>query len=332
MISRYRRLRLNSSLREWSLETRLSVSDFIAPVFVDEAAVAATPIDSMPNVKRYPIAEVAQEARELFDLGVPAVLLFGVPVSKDERGSSAACSDGIVQKAIAAIKAAVPQLIVITDVCLCAYTSHGHCGLLHRSSGMISSLPDGYLLNDESVELLGNIALSHARAGADMVAPSAMLDGMIAGIRSQLDANNFLHTPIMSYSVKYASSFYGPFRAATDGAPHFGDRASHQMQTGNVREAMREHEADVAEGADVIMVKPALAYLDVIQQTHRRFHDVPLVAYNVSGEYAMLHAAADKGLIDLRSTVLEVLGSIRRAGADRVITYHAKEAARWLNS
>jgi porphobilinogen synthase len=302
-------------------ETALQPRRLIAPLFVHEGLEAPAAVASMPGVMQWPLAQVPRQAQQLADLGVGAVLLFGLPRTKDAEGSSAWAEDGIIPKAVAAIKHAVPDFPVITDVCLCEYTEHGHCGLLS---------PTGDVLNDESVERLGRVAVAHARAGADLVAPSAMLDGMVAGIRSALDAARAEHVPILSYSVKYASAFYGPFRDAAGGAPRFGDRAGHQMAVTNAREAQREHTADVAEGADLLMVKPALAYLDVIRTTRDRHPDVPLVAYNVSGEYAMLMAAVDRGWLDERRAVLETLTAIRRAGADLIITYHAASAAQWL--
>jgi porphobilinogen synthase len=260
------------------------------------------------------------------------VLLFGLPITKDAVGTAAYAADGVVQCAVRAIKQAVPEMVVMTDVCLCEYTDHGHCGLLNGVAPGLARphLPKGYLLNDESAEVLGRIAVSHAQAGADVVAPSAMLDGMVAGIRAALDAAGFHHIPIMSYSAKFASGFYGPFRDAAQGAPQQGDRKSHQMNPANAREALRESDLDVAEGADVLMVKPALPYLDIVRSTRERFPGLPLAAYNVSGEYAMVKAAAQQGWLDERRAVLEILTGIRRAGADLIITYHAKDAARWL--
>jgi porphobilinogen synthase len=277
----------------------------------------------MPGVDQLPVSHVARRAEEAARLGLGAVLLFGIPAQKDDDGTGAWAAEGVVPQAVRAIKAAVPDLVVITDVCLCEYTSYGHCGLVREG---------GDVLNDESVELLGRAAVAYANAGADIVAPSAMLDGMVAGVRDALDVAKFEHTPIMSYSAKYASSFYGPFRDAAQGAPKFGDRRSHQMDAANAREALKESALDVDEGADILMVKPALSYLDVIRATRDRFPDLPLAAYNVSGEYAMVKAAAERGWLDERATALEILTGIRRAGADMIITYHASDAARWLAS
>lgn len=332
MTARPRRLRFSAPLRDLVSETRLEPSRFVYPLFVTEVAAAPVAVASMPGVSQWPVQAVAAEAVAAREGGIPAVLLFGLPAEKDAVGSSAYAAEGVIQRAVRAIKAAAPELLVITDVCLCEYTDHGHCGLLNGSApGPVRRhLPAGYLLNDESVEVLGRIAVSHARAGADVVAPSAMLDGMVAGIRTALDAAAFEHIPIMSYSAKFASGFYGPFRDAAQGAPQSGDRRSHQMDPANAREALRESELDVAQGADLLMVKPALPYLDVIRTTRDRFPGLPLAAYNVSGEYAMVKAAARAGWLDERRAVLEILTGIRRAGADLIITYHAKDAARWL--
>ena len=326
---RPRRLRHTPALRRLVRETRVTMDRLIAPLFVT-AAGSPRAIASMPGVMQWPVDDAVREAEALAALGVGGVLLFGIPSARDAEGSEAWAAEGAVQRATRTIKARVPELAVITDVCLCEYTEHGHCGLVNTGPARDPRLPEGYLLNDPSVELLGRIALSHAEAGADVVAPSAMLDGMVAGIRRALDAEGFAHLPILSYSVKYASGFYGPFREAAGGAPQFGDRATHQMDPGNAREACREHALDAAEGADLLMVKPALAYLDVIRTTRDRFADLPLVAYNVSGEYAMVKAAAARGWIDERRIVLEILAGILRAGADLVITYHAGDVARWL--
>jgi porphobilinogen synthase len=266
-------------------------------------------------------------------LGIPAVILFGIPEVKDPIGVENFAPDGIVQAAIRAIKAAVPELLVVTDVCMCEYTDHGHCGILNQGRPLPHPhLPEGYVLNDPTLEVLGRVAVSHAEAGADIVAPSGMMDGMVAAIRSALDAAQFEHTPILSYAVKYASAFYGPFRDAAESPPRFGDRKSHQMDPANVREALREAGQDVAEGADMLMVKPALPYLDVIHRVRDAYPQLPLAAYNVSGEYAMLKAAAANGWIDERTAVLEALTGIKRAGADLILTYHAKDAARWLQN
>jgi porphobilinogen synthase len=332
MIARPRRLRLTPAMRGLVRETRLEPAQLIYPLFVTAAAGTARPVASMPGVSQWPVDQVAEEAESAFRLGLPAVLLFGIPATKDPGGTGSYAQDGVVQRAVRAIKRAVPDIVVITDVCLCEYTDHGHCGLLNGTTPQLNhpALPPGYLLNDESVEILGRIAVSLAEAGADIVAPSAMLDGMVAGIRGALDARRFHHIPIMSYSAKFASGFYGPFRDAAEGAPKHGDRQSHQMDPANVREALRESGIDVAEGADFLMVKPALPFLDIVRATRERYPDLPLVAYNVSGEYAMVKAAAQRGWLDERRTALEILTGIRRAGADLVITYHAKDAARWL--
>jgi len=258
------------------------------------------------------------------------VILFGLPAEKDSIGLENFAPDGIVQQAARIIKDAVPELLVVTDVCLCEYTDHGHCGLLNTGDDMNPNLPGGYVLNDETLDVLAKVAISHAEAGADIVAPSGMMDGMVAAIRAALDAAGFEHLPILSYSTKYASGFYGPFREAAQGAPKFGDRRTHQMDPANAREALRETALDVAEGADMLMVKPALPYLDIIRQTRDNFPQLPLAAYNVSGEYAMVKAAAANGWLDEERVVLELLTGIKRAGADIIITYHAKDATRWL--
>jgi porphobilinogen synthase len=285
-------------------------------------------IASMPGVFQWSIDNLAREAESIARAGIPAVLLFGLPAVKDAIGSENFAEDGIVQRAIRELKRSVPELAVVTDVCLCEYTESGHCGLLNH--GEAPGLPEAYVLNDETLPVLARVALSHAEAGADIVAPSGMIDGMVASIRSALDAKGWSHVPILSYAVKYASAFYGPFRDAADGAPAFGDRTSHQMDPANAREALREAALDVEEGADMLMVKPALAYLDVIRQTRERFPEMPLGAYNVSGEYAMVKAGARNGWIDERRVVMEVLTGIKRAGADFIITYHAKDAVQWL--
>ncbi|HEY6059221.1 MAG TPA: porphobilinogen synthase [Gemmatimonadales bacterium] len=332
MNTRPRRLRFTESLRALTAETRLEPSRFVYPLFVTEIANTPVAIASMPGVSQWPVQAVAEEAAAAAGAGIPAVLLFGLPAEKDPVGSAAYAAEGVIQRAVRAIKATAPGTVVMTDVCLCEYTDHGHCGLLNGSApGHVHRhLPADYLLNDESVEVLGRIAVSHARAGADVVAPSAMLDGMVSGIRTALDAAGFEHIPIMSYSAKFASGFYGPFRDAAQGAPQSGDRKSHQMDPANAREALRESELDVAEGADLLMVKPALPYLDIVRSTRDRFPGLPLAAYNVSGEYAMVKAAARAGWLEERCAVLEILTGIRRAGADLIITYHAKDAARWL--
>jgi porphobilinogen synthase len=330
-IERPRRLRFTPALRAMVRETRVTVHDLIAPIFVTAASNVPQMIPSMPGVMQWPVDRSAAEAERLAALGVAAVILFGIPETKDPLGRGAYDDDGVVQQAVRRIKDAVPELVVATDVCLCEYTDHGHCGVVQGTAGFDEPrLPRDYVLNDPSIELLGRIARSHAEAGADVVAPSAMLDGMVMAVRSALDGAGFGHLPIMSYSAKYASAFYGPFRDAAQGAPQFGDRSTHQMDPGNLLEALREHGLDIEEGADLLMVKPALAYLDVIRSTRDRFPDMPLVAYNVSGEYAMVKAATANGWLDERRIVLEMLTAMRRAGADLVITYHAADAARWL--
>jgi porphobilinogen synthase len=299
------------------------------------------PISSMPGVAQLSVDQAVAEAYSAAELGVPAVLLFGIPAAKDPIGLENFAADGIVQQAVRAIKRELPDMLVITDVCLCEYTDHGHCGLLNSHSHMATGhnghdgehslhLEEGYVLNDATLPVLAQVAVSHAEAGADIVAPSGMLDGMVHTIRAALDAHDFAHIPIMSYAVKYASAFYGPFREAAQGAPKFGDRKTHQMDPANVREALREAALDVAEGADFLMVKPALAYLDVIRRVREHCPELPLAAYNVSGEYAMVKAAAANGWLDERRIVMEILTGIKRAGADLIITYHAKDAATWL--
>ena len=331
MTDRPRRLRLTPQLRGLVRETTLDAGDFIAPIFVTALSKTAHPITSMPGVMQLPVDAVAAEAETIARAGIRAVILFGIPAEKDATGSDAASSAGIVQQAVRVIKQAVPELVVMTDLCLCEYTDHGHCGVVNGTAGHHEPhLPDGYVLNDPTLEILARIAVVQAEAGADVVAPSGMMDGGVAAIRDALDAAGYPHLPIMSYSAKYASGFYGPFREAAQGTPQFGDRSSHQMDPANAREAMREHALDVAEGADILMVKPALAYLDIIRATRDAFPELPLAAYNVSGEYAMVKAAAQQGWIDERRVVLELLTGMRRAGADLIITYHAKDAAAWL--
>jgi porphobilinogen synthase len=320
---RPRRLRRTAALRDLVRETSLDPADLVHPLFVVPGEGVRKPVSSMPGVHQLSVDAVAGEARELAALGVKAVLLFGIPSAKDRQGLESFADDAPVQLAIAALKGASPELAVITDVCLCEYTDHGHCGLLDDH---------GYVINDETLETLGRIAVSHAEAGADVVAPSGMLDGMVGSIRQALDAEGHQGVAILSYAVKYASAFYGPFREAAEGAPSFGDRRSHQMDPANAREALREVALDVEEGADALMVKPALGYLDVVHAVRARFGELPLAAYNVSGEYAMVKAAAANGWIDERAAVLEVLTGIRRAGADLVVTYHAKDAAAWLQT
>ncbi len=321
--TRLRRLRATRALRGLVRETHLTPRDLVYPMFVAHGIDRREPIAAMPGVDRLSIAHAVAEAGEAASLGIPAVLLFGLPASKDEEGSGAWDEEGIVQLATRAIKEAHPELIVITDLCLCEYTSHGHCGVVRESGNGLT------VDNDATLELLTRTATSQARAGADMIAPSDMMDGRVGAIRAALDDDGHTHTPILAYSAKFASAFYGPFREAADSAPAFGDRRSYQMDPANANEAVREARLDVEEGADIVMVKPALPYLDLI----RRIKDetsMPLAAYNVSGEYAMVKAGAAAGYLDERATVLEALTCMRRAGADVVITYHAKEAARWL--
>jgi len=325
---RPRRLRLNPQIRSMVRETHLAPDDFIYPLFVVHGQNTQHEIRSMPGVFQWSPDLLAGEAESIAKLGIPAVLLFGVPETKDPIGLENFAPEGIVQQAVRAIKAAVPEMIVITDVCLCEYTDHGHCGLLNH--GDQPHLPEGYVLNDETLEVLKKVAVSHAEAGADIIAPSGMIDGMVAAIRAGLDAAKFEHLPILSYSTKYASAFYGPFREAAQGAPKFGDRKTHQMDPANAREALRETALDVAEGADMLMVKPALPYLDIIRQTREQFPELPLAAYNVSGEYAMLKAAVANGWLEEERAVLELLTGIKRAGADMIITYHAKDAVGWI--
>jgi porphobilinogen synthase len=319
--TRMRRLRATASLRGLVRETDLRASQLVLPLFVSEAAGAREPIGTMPGVQRLPLAAAVEEAHEAAALGVGAVILFGLPSVKDGEGSGAWEEEGIVQLATRAIKQAEPELLVITDVCLCEYTDHGHCGVLRD---------DGGVDNDASVELLARTAVSHARAGADLVAPSDMMDGRVGAIREALDGEGFADTPILAYSAKFASAFYGPFREAADSTPAFGDRRAYQMDPANGREAVREALLDVQEGADMVMVKPALAYGDLISAV-KSATGLPVAAYNVSGEYSMVKAAALAGYLDERATVLEILTSLRRAGAEIVISYHAKDAARWLS-
>ena len=329
---RPRRLRRTEKLRRMVRETELNPRHFIYPLFVVHGSGVRNAVGSMPGVFQLSIDQLASEAETVASLDIPAVLLFGIPAQKDPIGVENFSPDGIVQQAIRALKAAVPDLVVITDVCMCEYTDHGHCGVLNTGGEARAHphLDEGHVLNDETLDILDKVALSHAEAGADSVAPSGMIDGMVGSIRSALDGHDFSHIAILSYAVKYASSFYGPFREAAEGAPKFGDRKTHQMDPGNAREALREVELDIAEGADFIMVKPALAYLDVIQRLRVNFPEIPLAAYNVSGEYSMIKAASANGWIDERGAVLETLTGIRRAGADLIITYHAKDVAKWL--
>jgi porphobilinogen synthase len=328
---RPRRLRHTPALRAMVRETSLAPSDFIYPLFVLHGSGVRRPIASMPGISQLSVDEAVLEAQAAAEVGVPAVVLFGIPAEKDPVGLENFASDGVVQQAIRAIKAALPDMIVVTDVCLCEYTDHGHCGLLHHSVGEGDHLADGYVLNDETLPILAKTACSHAEAGADIVAPSGMLDGMVAAIRTELDGAGFTHIPIMSYAVKYASAFYGPFRDAADGAPKSGDRKTHQMDPANVNEALREAALDVAEGADFLMVKPGMPYLDVISRVKQAYPELPMVAYNVSGEYAMLKAAIANGWLS-EGVILETLLGFKRAGADLIITYHAIEAAQMLRA
>ncbi|HST55595.1 MAG TPA: porphobilinogen synthase [Solirubrobacteraceae bacterium] len=318
--TRMRRLRASASLRGLVRETELHPSRFVLPLFVSETAAAREPIATMPGVERLSIDAAVQEAHAAAELGVGAVLLFGVPAHKDAEGSGAWDDDGVVQLALQAIRQALPELLLITDVCLCEYTEHGHCGVVRE---------DGAVDNDASLELLARTAVSHARAGADLVAPSDMMDGRVGAIRAELDSEGFTDTPILAYSAKFASAFYGPFREAAGSTPAFGDRRGYQLDPANGAEALREALLDVQEGADMLMVKPALAYGDLIRAV-KQATKLPVAAYNVSGEYAMVKAAAAAGYLDERQTVLEILTSLHRAGADVVISYHAKDAAQWL--
>ncbi|HEX4993203.1 MAG TPA: porphobilinogen synthase [Rubrobacteraceae bacterium] len=321
-IQRLRRTRRTGALRGLVRETRLSPSDLVYPIFVTVGEDVRNPVAPMPGVFQLSINHAVAEAKKAHDLGVPAVLLFGIPEAKDEAASGAYDPEGIVQLATRAIKDAAPELIVITDVCLCEYTSHGHCGVVERETGEV--------LNDVSLELIARTAASHAEAGADVVAPSDMMDGRVAAIRSELDNEGYGNTPILAYAAKYASAFYGPFREAADSAPQFGDRRSYQMDPANAREALLEVELDIEEGADIVMVKPALPYLDVLSRVRETMR-LPVAAYSVSGEYAMIKAAAQNGWLDERTTVLEALTGIKRAGADIIITYYAPDVARWLS-
>jgi len=317
---RARRLRKNENIRRLIRETKLSVDDLVYPLFAVTGKSVKKPITSMPGQFQLSVDYIVKEAQKAHDLGIPAVLLFGIPAKKDAMATGAFAKDGIVQQAVKKIKNDVPDILVITDVCLCEYTSHGHCGMLEKDN----------VQNDETLEVLAETALSHVRAGADMVAPSAMMDGQVAAIREALDENAFENVPIMAYAAKYASSFYGPFREAAESAPQFGDRKAYQMDPANADEAIREISLDVNEGADIIMVKPALAYLDIICRAKQEF-DLPLAAYNVSGEYSMIKAAAQLGWLDEERAMMESLTAIKRAGADIIITYFAPDVAKLLN-
>jgi porphobilinogen synthase len=318
-INRPRRLRQSGAMRRLVRETKLHASDFIYPIFVSALVQQPEPIESMPGISRYPVKEAAKEAHRVFQMGIPAVLLFGIPDHKDATGSESFKPDGIVQQAIREIKNANPDIVVAADVCLCEYTDHGHCGVINQ----------GKVDNDATIYLLARQATSFAVAGADIVAPSDMMDGRVQAIRADLDKNGFKNTVIMSYSAKYCSAFYGPFRDAADSAPQFGDRRAYQMDPPNATEALKEIRLDIEEGADIVMVKPALPYLDIISKARERF-DVPIAAYNVSGEYSMVKLMAKHGYGDEKLLVHEILTSIKRAGADMIITYHAPDAAKWL--
>jgi porphobilinogen synthase len=318
-VIRPRRLRSSETMRRLVRETELSVNDLVYPLFAVHGSGVKEEIPSMPGCFQMSVDELVKEAAEVKELGIPAILLFGLPAWKDEIGSEAYAPEGIVQQAVKAIKSAVKDLLVITDVCLCEYTSHGHCGIVR----------DGQIVNDQTLRLLAQTAVSHAQAGADIVAPSDMMDGRVAAIRQALDDAGFTNTPIMSYAAKYASSFYGPFREAAECAPQFGDRRTYQMDPANAREALKEVMLDIEEGADIVMVKPALAYMDIIRQV-KDLTDIPVAAYNVSGEYSMVKAAVGNGWIDERNAVLEILTSLKRAGADIILTYHAKDAVKWM--
>ena len=320
LMIRPRRLRNSATIRRMVRETVLTTADLIYPLFVDETIEDAVPVKSMPGVSRIPLSQVADTVKKVEALGVPGVILFGIPAEKDAVGSGGWDADGIVQQAIRAAKAACPDICVIADACFCEYTDHGHCGVLHGEN----------VDNDETLINLQKEAVSYAEAGVDIVAPSGMMDGMIAAIRTALDHAGFSHTPVMSYAVKYASGYFGPFRDAADSAPSFGDRASYQMDPANRREALKEAFLDVDEGADMLMVKPALAYMDIIKEV-KDATQLPLAVYNVSGEYAMVKAAAANGWIDEKRVVLETMNGFKRAGADMILTYHALDVARWLN-
>jgi porphobilinogen synthase len=330
---RPRRLRLNSALRGMVRETILHPEDFIYPLFVRPGEGVRRPIASMAGQFQLSVDEVVREAGEAASLGIPAVILFGIPDHKDATGSDNYDPDGIVPRAIRAIKDTHPDLVVISDMCFCEYTDHGHCGIINTPGDLHFNphLPQGYLLNDATLELLGRASVVHAEAGADMIAPSGMIDGMVSGIRAALDDVGLDHVAVLSYAAKYSSAFYGPFRDAAESPPQFGDRSQYQMDPANRREALKEVAIDVAEGADMLMVKPAMPYLDIIREV-RDAYNLPLAAYQVSGEYAMIQAAAQNGWMDLQRAALESLTSIKRAGADMILTYFAKDACRWLAS
>ena len=317
--TRLRRLREQPAIRSMIRETRLTTSSFVYPMFIRHGSGIKETIDPMPGCYHISLDLLAEEVQEVYDLGIPAVLLFGLPADKDPLGTEAYDPEGIIQEAIRIIKKATPDLMVIGDVCLCEYTDHGHCGIINENQ----------VDNDQTLDLLGKTGLAQIQAGADMVAPSAMMDGQVRAIRETLDSSGYSNSPIMGYAAKYASSFYGPFRVAADSTPQFGDRRTYQMDPANARMAMREIETDISEGADIVMVKPALAYLDVIRQARDRF-DLPLAAYNVSGEYSLVKAASKMGWVDEKPITMELLTAIQRAGADIIISYHAKEVAKWL--
>ena len=317
---RMRRLRNNAAIRKMTRETLVTVDDFIYPIFVTYGKDVQDSIEAMPGIFRVSIDNLSKEVRNAYDLGIQAVLLFGIPEAKDSFGSDSYNPNGIIQLAIKEIRNTTPNILIITDVCMCEYTDHGHCGITEN----------GAVNNDKTLEMLSKISISHVEAGSDIVAPSAMMDGQVAAIRSSLDQNGYVDSPIMAYSAKYASGFYGPFREAAMSAPSYGDRQTYQLDKANIREAMEEIRLDVEEGADIIMVKPALSYLDVISAARNRFA-LPVASYNTSGEYSMIKAAAQNGWIDERRIALEILTSIKRAGADMIITYYAKEAAQWLS-
>ena len=328
---RPRRLRLSRSMRRMVRETALTPDDFVYPLFVRHGSGLHIPISSMPGQSQLTVDKLPAEAKEIAALGIPAVILFGIPAQKDWRGSDNYSEDGVIPCAIRAIKEAAPELVVISDMCFCEYTDHGHCGIINAPDNPYfdPALPRGYLLNDPTLELLGRASVAHARAGADIIAPSGMIDGMVAGIRSALDSDGFSHITVMSYAAKYASVFYGPFRDAAHSAPGFGDRKGYQLDPANRREALKEIALDVEQGADILLVKPALPSLDILSETRRLF-DLPLAAYQVSGEYAMIYSASRQGWLNLETSALESLTCIKRAGADLILTYFAKDAVLWL--
>jgi porphobilinogen synthase len=328
---RPRRLRRTKAIRDMVRETTLEPIDFIYPLFVRPGRDIKRPIASMPGQFQWSVNKAVSEVEHIADLGIPAVILFGIPDSKDAVGSDNFDPDGIVARAIRAIKDAVPEMVVISDMCLCEYTDHGHCGVINTpdQDHFNPALPDGYLLNDPTLELLGRASITHAEAGADIIAPSGMIDGMVTGIRTALDSARFQHVAVMSYAAKYASAFYGPFRDAAESPPSFGDRSQYQMDPANRHEAMKEVAIDVSEGADILMVKPAMPYLDIVSAVRQKY-DLPVAAYQVSGEFSMIQAAAANGWLDLERSALESLVAIKRAGADMIITYFAKDAARWI--